>query len=65
MKTIVQADEPAAIPESSTSIETAHISKFTSTFDLIERWSEFKAVELWQPANNNIGERMSVVLHVV
>ena len=44
------ANKPVAIPESPTSMETA---KFTSTFDLIEQWSEFKAVEFWQPANNN------------
>ena len=29
--------------------------KFTSNFDPMEQWSEFKVVELWQPANNNIG----------
>ena len=30
----------------------------------MEQWSEVKAVEFWQPANDNIGA-MSVVLDVV
>ena len=29
-------------------------TKFTSTLDLMEQWSEVKAVEILQPANDNI-----------
>ena len=29
--------------------------KFTSTLDLVEQLSEVKAVEFWQPANDNMG----------
>ena len=39
-------------------------TKFTSTLDLMEQWSEDKAVEFLQPANDNIGA-VSVVLDVV
>ena len=39
-------------------------TKFTSTLDLMEQWSEVKAVKFWQPANDNIGA-VSVVLDVV
>ena len=39
-------------------------TKFTSTLDLMEQWSEVKAVEFLQPANDNIGA-VSVVLDVV
>ena len=64
MKT-VPADEPdLQFRGAPTRIETAHINKFTSTRDLMEQWSEVKAVEFWQPANDNIGA-MSVVLDIV
>ena len=39
-------------------------TKFTSTLDRMEQWGEVKAVEFWQPANDNIGA-VSVVLDVV
>ena len=43
-----------------------HIStKFTSTLDLMEQWSEVKAVEFLQPANDNIGAMSVLVLDVV
>ena len=39
-------------------------TKFTSTLGLMEQWSEVRAVEFWQPANDNI-DAVSVVLDVV
>ena len=40
-------------------------TKFTSTLDLMEQWSEVKAVEFLQPANDNIGAVSVLVLDVV
>ena len=40
-------------------------TKFTSTLDRMEQWREVKAVEFWQPANDNIGAVSSVVLDVM
>ena len=40
-------------------------TKFTSTLDLIEQWSEVKAVEFLQPANDNICAVSVLVLDVV
>ena len=64
MKT-VPADESAAIPGSPDEHRNrTHIKKITSTLDLMEQWSEVKAVEFWQPANDDFGA-VSVVLDVV
>ena len=40
-------------------------TKFTSTLDLMEQWSEVKAVEILQTANDNIGAVSVLVLDVV
>ena len=40
-------------------------TKFTSTPDLMEQWSEVKAVEFLQPSNDNIGAVSVLVLDVV
>ena len=40
-------------------------TKFTSTLGVMEQRSEIKAVEFWQPANDNIGAVSVTVLDVV
>ena len=58
-RTCCNSGEPrrASIPHTST--------KFTSTLDLMEQWSEVKAVEFLRPANDNIGAVSVLVLDVV
>ena len=57
-RTCCNSGEPRRVSKPHTS------TKFTSTLDLMEQWSEVKAVEFLQPANDNIGA-VSVVLDVV
>ena len=64
MKTVYRQTNLLQFRGAPTSIETAHIKKITSTLDLVEQWSEVKAVEFWQPAKDNFGA-VSVVLNVV
>ena len=58
-RTCCNAGEPrrASKPHTST--------KFTSTLGVMDQWSEIKAVEFWQPANDNIGAVSVIVLDVV
>ena len=57
-RTCCNSGEPRRPSKSYTS------TKFASTLDSTEQWSEVKAVECWQPATENIGA-VSAVLNVV